>query len=463
MWDEQFHALVAKNLANNFFTPKLYNNPSLPLNYKYWTANEVWLHKQPLFLWQIARSIKTFGPTVFAVRLPSIMMHALTSVFIYKIGSISFNNKTGFYGALIFAVASYPLELIVGKYSTDHNDIAFLFYTTASFWAWFEYQKENKWYWLVSIGLFSGCAVLVKWLLGLLIYVIWTFVKLTTDRTKLVEIKSYFPILIAFFISFIIFTPWQIYSFNLFPKEANYEFTYNSKHLFEAIEAHSGDLTFHINSGFKKLYGDSFIIQLVVVLSTILSIIKLKKLKHKVFFSSLIILVYLFFSLVATKMVSYTLVVFPFICLSIGFLIHFISSQIKNMKYKSTLTIALLVGTCYTAFDFTTLHHNHIKNRKYDKENLIGEFLELEMIKTLDNYLLQEDYILFNNSITPYGHIATMFATNYESYSFIPSTKQIQHLKKYNFKIACLNNGTLPNYILSDKSIRLVPILKNSN
>lgn len=458
LWDEQFHALVAKNLANDFLTPKLYNQPSLTLDYKYWTANEIWLHKQPLFLWQIALSIKFFGPSTLAIRLPSVIMHSLIPIFIYKIGIITLNNKSGFYGALIFTVASYPLELVVGKYSTDHNDIAFLFYVTASFWAWFEYQKENKWYWILLIGVFSSCAVLVKWLLGLIVFVIWGVVKLSTDKKKRFILKSYFPILISFGISLLIFIPWQTYSFYTFPIEANHEFAYNSKHLYKALEGHDGNWSFHFSEGFKKLYGDSYIVLLIIILATILTIAKVKSLKHQVFIITLTILVYAFFSLVATKMVSYPIIVFPFICLSIGFLINYISNQVKEIKYKHILTLTILLGICFSAFDFNMLHFNHLKNRNSNKENLVGEFKELKMIESLDNYFNNENYVLFNNSITPYGHIATMFHTDYESYSFIPSEKQIELLKKKGCKIACLKTDSLPAYIIKDNAIKLVPL-----
>jgi hypothetical protein len=294
--------------------------------------------------------------------------------------------------------------------------------------------------------------------LGLLIFIIWGIVKLSTKRDELFKVKSYLPLFTSFSISLIIFLPWQIYSYSQFPIETAYEFSYNSKHLYEVIEGHGGDWTFHLTEGLKKLYGDHFLIPLIILISITLSIKKLHYLKYKIFFSSLILIVYLFFSLVATKMISYPLIVFPFICLAIGFLINYTSSQIKNSQLKSIITFTVLLVFCFSAFNFDMLYHHHIKNRKQDQLNLVGEFSELKMIKTLDNYLLQEDYILFNSSITPYGHIATMFFTDYESYSFIPSEEQIQLLKRKHCKIACLNTGNLPLYILDDETIRLVPL-----
>ena len=58
IWDERFHALVAKNLMNHPLMPTLYDNPVVNMAYDRWDRYHIWLHKQPLFLWQIALSFK---------------------------------------------------------------------------------------------------------------------------------------------------------------------------------------------------------------------------------------------------------------------------------------------------------------------------------------------------------------------------------------------------------------------
>jgi len=222
LWDEQYHALVAKNLSKDFLKPTLYSQPLLDYDYKCWPLNHIWLHKQPLFLWQMALSIKLFGDTEFAVRLPSIIMHAIIPLFIYRIGKISINKESGFYGAVFFALAYFPLELVAGRYSTDHNDIAFLFYVTASFWAWFEYTASQNKVWLLVIGLCSGFAVLVKWLMGLLIFVIWLCTKFVSDLGSGFKFKSYLPMLKSGVVSLFVFLPWQLYIHFKFQNEAAY-------------------------------------------------------------------------------------------------------------------------------------------------------------------------------------------------------------------------------------------------
>jgi 4-amino-4-deoxy-L-arabinose transferase-like glycosyltransferase len=74
MWDEQFHALVAKNLSENFLYPVLLPDLEPYNSLNSWTIGHIWLHKQPFFLWLMALSIKLFGATEFAVRFPSILL-----------------------------------------------------------------------------------------------------------------------------------------------------------------------------------------------------------------------------------------------------------------------------------------------------------------------------------------------------------------------------------------------------
>lgn len=133
LWDEQFHALVAKHLMEHPFKPMLYDAPALDYDYTYWAGNHIWLHKQPLFLWQMALSMKLFGVNALAVRLPSVLLHALAVLAVYRMWRIAVSQAVGYYGALFFAVANFPLEMVAGKYPTRHNDLVFMCYVAGSF------------------------------------------------------------------------------------------------------------------------------------------------------------------------------------------------------------------------------------------------------------------------------------------------------------------------------------------
>jgi len=135
--------------------------------------------------------IKIFGVNVFGVRFASVLLHALISIIIYRLGKITINGRVGFCSALFFAVTYYPLELVSGRYATDHNDVAFLFYVTASFWTWIEYSVKKKTIWLILIGVFAGAAVMVKWLTGFIVFFCW-MTSILLEKKKRNNLREYY-------------------------------------------------------------------------------------------------------------------------------------------------------------------------------------------------------------------------------------------------------------------------------
>ncbi len=464
LWDEQYHALVAKNLLSNPLKPTLYSNPLLHFDYRNWTANNVWLHKQPLFLWQIALSLKLFGISELSVRIPSIIMHAFIPVFIYRIGSITINKNSAYYGALFFATAYFPLELIVGGYSTDHNDIAFLFYITASLWSWFEYSQSNKTYWLVLIGIFSGCAVLVKWLMGLLIYVVWIISKLVWGLSGKFKIKSYLPILYSGSVSISVFLPWVLYARIKYPKEFLYEYALNGKHFFEVIEGHSKGFFYYFTNGLMELYGTGDAIPAIVLAGIVIMLIKVINNKYRIFIMITIIFVYLFYTAAATKMVGFVLIVAPFIYLGIGTLVNetliIIRKKIRYPLIVAVLGIVIPISIAFTALNLSRIYNFHTMNKPHNNRNRLGELTEMKFIKSLKEELPDTNYVIFNAGIIVNGHIPIMFYTNHIAYNFIPSQSQIIEIRKQNKKIAIVNINTLPDYITSDDKIKMLNVEK---
>lgn len=462
LWDEQYHALVAKNLSEDFIQPILLKNPVLDFDYKNWTANHIWLHKQPLFLWQMALSIKLFGTTEFAVRLPSIIMHGIIPFFIFRIGKIALHKDLGYYAALLFAVAYFPLELVAGRYPTDHNDVAFLFYVTASFWAWFEYSRSKKKYWLILIGVFSGFAVLTKWLMGLLVFVIWTLTQIISDVRKGMNFKSYLPICLSGLVSLVVFLPWQIYIHTKYPREAAYEMNLNARHFFEPIENHVESTWFYLTDGLNRVYGSGDLMPFILLLGVVLLLINIPQKKHKVFIALAIAFVYIFYTLASTKMISFTIIVAPLIYLGLGSLIHiilsFIGSKIKNVLLNQVISTTLLILFAFTALNLSKIQNYHTYWKPHDNQNRIGEQIEMNFIRSLDSKLAGEDYVIFNASITYNGHIPMMFYTDYIAYNFIPSQSQIEEIKKQNKKIAILDLGKIPGYILQDEKIKILEV-----
>ncbi|MFK7783854.1 MAG: ArnT family glycosyltransferase [Crocinitomicaceae bacterium] len=461
LWDEQYHALVAKNLIDSPLKPVLYSDPAFPCDHKIWTGNHVWLHKQPLFLWQMAISIKLFGVSELAIRIPSVLMHAIIPLFIYRIGTHVRNQNTGYFGAFLFTVAYFPLELVVGRYATDHNDIAFMFYLTASFWAWFEYQQSGKKYWILLIGLFSGGAVLVKWLMGMLIYVVWFLSKVIFEPDTRWKLKSYLPLAISGLLSMIIFIPWQIYALSNYPDEYLYEYERTNSHLWKAIEGHSESFFYHFTDGLNKLYGSGALVPIILLLALVLLITKMKNAKYKFVIVFSITFVYVLFTLAQTKMVAFPIIVAPFVFLALGHLLSslfdFLSSKIR-MKWLSTTICAITL----LLFGFMNLNLDKIQNyhtdwKPHDNHKRAWEIAEMKSIRLIQENL-NTDYVVFNTSVTYEGNIPTMFYTGITAYSFIPSEEQVQEVKRQNKKIAVLDLGNLPSYIHEDANIKVLDV-----
>ena len=125
-WDERYHALVAKNLMTDPLKPMLYANPVLLYDYRDWSTNHVWLHKQPFPLWCMALSMKIFGVNEIALRLPSVGLSTLSVLGTFLIGKHLFDAKTGTIAAFLHAIHCLSIELTVGCSSTEHFDLVFL-------------------------------------------------------------------------------------------------------------------------------------------------------------------------------------------------------------------------------------------------------------------------------------------------------------------------------------------------
>lgn len=459
LWDESYHALVAKNMLSQPFQPTLYANPLLAYDYRNWTANHIWLHKQPLFLWQIALSLKIFGISALAVRVPSIVLHAIAVILIYRIGKITNDGTTGFYGALFFSVAYYPLELIAGRYTTDHNDVAFLFYVTAGFWAWFEYHHSGNRYWLLLIGIFGGFAVLVKWLMGLLIYPVWFISLLMINPKQILKAKIIFPLLISFTISLIVFIPWQLYIFNKFPMEAAYEFHLNTEHFFRAVENHDGNYWFHLVA-IKKLYGSGFAIPFILIAGLFMLIKKCVNNVYRIAFLSAIIITYGFYTLAATKMISFCMIVSPFVFLGMGSLVASISSlifeKIKLKKIAFLFNLSFVISICFLLLNLSKIQNYHTMWKPNDNCGRATQLAEMKFIEKLSEQMGHRKSVIFYPNGSLNCHIPVMFYTDYVAYNFLPTQNQVENLKSQSYQVAVVESADLPDYIGRDSSIVLI-------
>lgn len=458
-WDERYHALVAKNMVEDPFTPMLRTEPVMPYNYQNWWDNHIWLHKQPVFLWQMALSIKIFGANEFAVRFPSALMCALLALIILRIGYILKKPMVGLSASLLFCFSFFSIEQTTGALGMDHNDVAMLFYVSASIWALMEYTLSGKKRFLILIGLFSGMAILVKWLTGLLVYACWGAYLFFANSSNITsKSKQITHALLALAITCVVFLPWQIYIQQHFPEEASYERAFTRNHINESIEGFDGSYTYYLHY-FPVQYAYGLILLFVVGLyfffkSKISAI-------HKIIIFSATIIPYLFFSLlVTTKVLGYVFIIAPFILLICGFAFQGLYEYIitrKNRKPGIIILVILLAACCFINLKYGHLQKLRFKGKSsYNWENREDKMHNTTIYKSLhsDTY---NGYIILNCKAMEDPE--AMFYSGRNVYSWYPNEKTIDSLQALGYKFASFENfgkQELPKYITEDTSILII-------
>lgn len=406
-WDERFHALVARNMMHHPFKPML---RAFPITDNYdpnvWCCNHIWVHKQPLFMWQMALSMKIFGVSEFTMRLPSVVMGTLMILILYRIVILlTDNRKIALIASGLLAVSNFHLQMIAGIKGMDHNDVALGFYVLASIWAYSEYTHKPRWYWIVLIGVFAGCAILNKWLLGLLVFLGWGINILFQFRNKipLKEIKHFIAALI---ICCMVFVPWQLYILHQFPNEAKYEFEFNRRHITEALEGHSGSIFFYLKN-FPNIFGNYIFFFLFV--GGILALFRKNMAPDLLLsFAVQIITVFCFFSfIVKTKVDTYFFFVVP-LCLAFSAIAiyHFCRLVKKRYFIIPSLIIIIFFSLNPVAIkNYLSSDNVERNNRIYNADiykNLRKNIPDNIKVVMNMNSFEDIDVMFYNNDITAY-------------------------------------------------------------
>jgi 4-amino-4-deoxy-L-arabinose transferase-like glycosyltransferase len=258
-WDERYHALVAKNMIEEPFIPALYKDPVLPYDYQNWSANHVWLHKQPLPLWTMAISMALFGCNEIALRLPSVLISTLGIWLCFSIAAHFFSKRAGIIAAFLFSINGLILELVGGRVATDHIDVFFLFFIALSVHFSILQVRHKRNLYLVLAGLAMGAAVLSKWLPALIVLPIWFLVNTAENRPGWWLLFRQSLLMMA--CAGAVFIPWQVYIFQEFPLEANWEASFNAKHITTVLEGRTGPAYYYLNK-LTINYGELIILPL---------------------------------------------------------------------------------------------------------------------------------------------------------------------------------------------------------
>lgn len=447
-WDEQYHALVAKNLASHFFVPTLYDNNLLRNSAENWIGNHIWLHKPPLFLWQMALSIKLFGLKYWAIRIPSVLLTTALVPAIYRIGFLLQNKQVAFLSALFYACSFLLINVISGGINTDQNDVVFMCYVVLSFWTFVEYTFSKKAIHWIFTGIFAAAAILVKWLPGLLVFSAWFF-WLIFSRKERVQFRFWLHLIYSGFIAVLIPATWFISAYIKWPEEFAVTMDLYSKHINDDL-AHPGVWYYHF-----QYYYDNFG-WVVVALFFIGFIISLIHKKHINTWTSIfisILITYFFYTWVLTKMPLMCLIVMPLTLLFVGVSVNEIILQLNKLPFKfgaflSFIVIAFISVSILRFGEIERVHSFRDENI-YRKSRLHNQRI---LIETAENLKLKEVDVLLNCGFFGNG-IITTFYTGLNSYDKVPNEQEFNILRKGKYKMAIFDDGKLPFFILENDSI----------
>ena len=440
-WDERYHALVAKNLINHPLIPSLYENPVLPYDYRNWSANHIWLHKQPLSLWAMAGSMWLFGINEIALRLPSIILVSTAIYLVFSVGSYLFNQKTGYLAAFLFSINGLVIELMAGRRATDHVDIFFMFFILLSIFLSIQYIKKENTIFSFLVGISIGLAILSKWLPALIVLPIWLLLVWDSEKFNVKTITVQFVIILITLTA--IFLPWQLYIFTVFPQEALWESNYNIKHLYEVVEGHSSSIFYFLNR-IRINYGEYIYLPLVwFAWKTLKDIKNKKRLAVLIWF----FIPFLFFSMVKTKMQAYLLFTAPALFFMTAEFFFAVADHKKEhqLKWVFTLILALII--------LLPIRYSIEKIRPFESRDRNPQWVM--DLRELNKKNIEKG-ILFN-----YDHpIEAMFYTDLVVYPGIPEKEKISDLSRQGYTIIVNDDGEIPNDIKVMRELSTVELTK---
>ena len=419
-WDEKFHALVAKNLIGHPFKPTLYDNPVLPYDYTNWTSNHVWLHKQPFTLWSMAFSMWLFGCNEIALRFPSILLSSLSIVLTYSIGKYFFSRKIAFIAAFLFSINGLLIELSSGRIPTDHVDSFFIFFILMGIYLSVKFSEKKLLILNILAGMSMGIAILCKWLPALIIVPVWLF--LVYDVRTFSRKEIVFNLIILMMTAVAVFLPWQLYSYMNYPLEYLWEQAYNTKHLYESVENHSGSFFYFFNK-LRINYGELIYLPLIWFGREIY----LNPKNYKNWAICLwITLPLVFFSFVSTKMPGYIAFIAPALFIvTAAFFDFLLKVEFKRNFFKlfRTLLAASLI--------ILPIRYSIERIKPFSRTDRNPE--KIIRLKNLGNEY--QNAVLFNYS----DPVTAMFYTNLTAYSHMPDSITVKELSEKGYLILITN------------------------
>ena len=235
-WDEAEHVNVVENLAERCCLPQLHHTDGVPIDYRDWTNNGLWLHKPRLPFYVSAVSYRFLGGSLWAFRLPGAIFALLTAVVIFFTGQKFLNRQAAILGAAVYGLNPFTNELVHGRIYSGTPDLALAFFLSIAIYLLLDWQQNRSMASLRWFGVVLGLAYLTKGGLALPPFVVLFGMEILQRG-----IRATIPLLQSLLTFVVVAVPERLYWQLHYPTEFRYEEHLQLAHLFTVVEGHSGN------------------------------------------------------------------------------------------------------------------------------------------------------------------------------------------------------------------------------
>ncbi len=343
-WDEAYHALVAKNLTAHPLEPTLYEEKVLPADDRDWTKAGVWLHKPILPLWLMSASIAFFGEQESSIRLPSVVLDTITILLIFILTMELFGPSSrlaGLIAAGLYAVNPLMIRLVSGRIPDDTPHVVNVFFITLTVLLFAVAARKNSRAYAAAAGLSLGLGTLCMSAVALL--------GLAAPLPLLLSLRGVRGAVRLLAVAFVTFAaaalPWSLYCLSRWPDLWRHESALHVNHLFTALEGHAHAWWWYLKILPVQYGGSAVVVWACGAAVLVYSIREAARRSDAGLAAALawLLIPYIFFSLIATKLYSYVAVAVPAACLLAGFSVAALWAA-RSSRYRAAVLAAVLVA-----------------------------------------------------------------------------------------------------------------------
>lgn len=425
VWDERYHALVARNMISDPFRPALYDNPLLPYDFRAWCCNHIWLNKPPLPFWLMSGSMSLFGVHLWALRLPSFLLSLCAIYLTFRIGALLFSKKTGLIAAFLYAVNGKLIELAAGCDSSDHIETCHVVLFEVAVYGIIRYWEKPTVPRAAFIGLFTGLTFLSKWTPAVFIPAIW-LIGSVWQKTKLSRLIA--GGLTLGLVAAAVALPWAWHIAHAFSRESREIFTIMSTANKRVIEGHTGEWYFYLDRA-RIIFGE------IVYLPMIAGLWRISRKKRFTGLSLIFVwiaLPMLLFSTAATKRDTYLMILAPAFFLLIAYWVRVLRIRFRR-PWGIVLAVLLLLLPLRYGVERSKLFMGRLRAPEWMTDvQKIRRALPGPPEKT----------VVFGFD----HHLELMFHTGVTAYPQRPDDATVQQLKQEGYAVWYYAGGSLQEY-----------------